>query len=91
MNNGPDTLLRAIETSVTIEEFNNLLQSAEAVAQIAANDNGALRMAARYGRLDIVNRLLEFPDVEARITANDNRALLYAAINGHLEIQQFSI
>eukprot|EP00455_Lapot_gusevi_P043923 TRINITY_DN5420_c0_g3_i4.p1 TRINITY_DN5420_c0_g3~~TRINITY_DN5420_c0_g3_i4.p1 ORF type:complete len:284 (-),score=25.18 TRINITY_DN5420_c0_g3_i4:204-1055(-) len=49
-----------------------------------ADNNLALRVAAKLGHVAVVDRLLQIPEVDA--TANNNQALLAAASFGHVAV-----
>ena len=49
---------------------------------ITADDNYAVRLAARYGHTETVRLLIDYG---ADITADDNRAVRWAASSGHME------
>ena len=50
----------------------------------SADNNCAIRSAAKNGHLDVVNRLLEDPRVDP--SSNNNCAIRWAAKNGHLDV-----
>jgi len=68
------------------EVAHRLLEIAATKDVIAAENNYALRWAAKNGHLNVVNRLLEFDAVVNDITALSNYALRIAAENGHLAV-----
>ena len=55
-------------------------------ADITAEDNESVQLAAEYGHMEMVRLLIEHG---ADITANDNCAVKWAAENGHTEMVKF--
>ncbi len=69
-----------------LDRVNQLLEDPEVAAYAAANDNEALRIAARNGHLAIVNRLLKIPAVTEHAAALNNAALHWATSHGDLGV-----
>ncbi len=68
-----------------LDIVNRLLDIPTVRDNAAADNNMALRWAARY-HTEIVSRLLDIPAVRDNAAANNNETLRWAAQNGHLAI-----
>ena len=82
------TITKWLQCACTYGNMDAVVFLVEKGADVTAQDNSAMRMAARNGHLHVVEYLVERG---ADVTAHDNSAVLWAAANGHLHVVKYLV